>query len=356
MRLRRFVLVAAASLGLGLAMGGAATAQQPPGKDPHTLPLGEVQPGAQPGQPGGRPPGPGPGARPPQPGQPGMQPIQLQPGQRPPGFPPRGPTPQRPQPQAPAAGHGSAPHEAAGHAGGHECPGHGALDDPHPPNWWQGVIGAKHDPSMFEEKPDKDGHFHRKDSVVNQLLWRFENEKDECDPRNQSPPFLASLLNFGLLAFIIYRFGKKPLREALAARKQAIMKEIEIANELLDKARKRVEELEDKLEHLDERQEEIKADYAAQGEAERQHILAEAAERRTRMTRDVDFRIAQERKAVKAQLVHEAVEKAVAAANEVLASAVTQADRDRAADDYLGGLATAFKGEAIGEQSAGGAA
>jgi F-type H+-transporting ATPase subunit b len=348
----RRVLAFVAAFGLGmsaLALGSSSLAQQPPGKDPHTLPLGEVQPGA-------RPPQPGPGARP-QPGQPGMQPVPLQPGQRPPGLPNR-PPPNRPPPRTvePPAGHGSAQPDHGGHAGGHVCPGHGPLDNPHPPNWWQGLIGSKYDPSMFDEKPDKEGHFHRKDPFVSQLLWRFENDKDECDARNQPPPFLASVLNFGLLAFVIYRFGRKPLRDALVARKQGIMKEIEIADELLEKARKRVEDLEDQLEHLDERSEQLKADYAAQGEAERKHILAEAAERRTRMTRDVDFRIAQELKTAKAQLVHEAVERAVAAANEVLRSSVTQEDRDRAANEYLGGLEAAFKGEAVQEQRAGGAA
>src|SRR5205823_5173329 len=147
--------------------------------------------------------------------------------------------------------------EHATHAA-HECPGHGPLDSPHEPNWWQGLIGVNNEAATFEA--DKEGHFHRTDSASSQLLWRYENEKDECDPKNQPPPFLASVLNFGLLAFIVYRFGKKPLANALAARKRAMMQEIDNATRLRNEAEARLADYEDKLDNLDETLEELKKD------------------------------------------------------------------------------------------------
>jgi F-type H+-transporting ATPase subunit b len=100
----------------------------------------------------------------------------------------------------------------------------------------------------------------------------------------------------------------------------------------------------------------MKSDFASQGEVERKHVLAEAEERRVRMKRDVELRIEQELKAARQQLLQEAVEKAVATAEELLKKKVGQADLDRSADDYLTGVGAAWKGDAItGQSSVGGA-
>lgn len=340
--------VGAAFVAIGLLAAGA-SAQQPPSgdKDPAKLPLGDVQPPARPVQPGAQPGQPGqPGQM--QPGQQGPRPI---PGQRP-GMGPGGRMPlPRPQPRpAPE------PVEEKGHAAAHHCPGHGPLDSPHAPNWWQGIIGVNNEAVKWSAKPDEHGHFHREDPGYSQLLWRYENAKDECDPKNQPPPFLASILNFGLLAFVIFRFGKKPLQEALSARKKTMMAEIDNAQRLKAEAEKRLSDYEDKLQNLDETLEQMKADYAAQSEAERKHVLAEAEERRVRMRRDVEFRLEQELKAAKQLLLAEAVEKAVVAAEEILKKKVSGDDQSRTADEYLKGLATAWKGEAANSGNARGAA
>lgn len=334
----------ALGLALGVAtLGAGALAQQPGDKDPSRLPLGEVQPGGRPMPPQGAQPG--------QPGQPGRPfvPGQGQQGRPFPGGPPpgRGPRPQpRPEPE---------PEHGGGHKAAHHCPGHGPLDSPHAPNWWQGLIGVNNEAAKFSA-PDEHGHLHREDGFVTQLLWRYENDKDECDPKNQPPPFLAAVLNFGLLAFVIYRFGKKPLADALVARKKAMMQEIDTATNLKDEAEKRLSDYEDKLQNLDETLEQMKTDFAAQSEIERKHVLAEAEERRVRMKKDVELRIEQELKAARQQLLVEAVEKAVVAAEELLKKKVEAKDLDRSADEYLAGLGAAWKGDAIGaSRSVGGA-
>jgi F-type H+-transporting ATPase subunit b len=334
------ILASLAALGLVLclvATNGSSFAQQPPSgdKDPSRLPLGDVQPGGRPN---------------PQAGQPGQPPPggQAMPGQRPAFPPPQRPQPQRPQPQRINPERAAAQREPEEKSHGAEhCPGHGPLDDPHGINWWQGLIGVNNDAVRFDEKKDEHGHVHRIDPFISQLLWRYENPKNECDEKNQPPPFLASLLNFGLLAFLVYRFGKKPLAEALASRKQAMMREIANAEHLKEEAERRLAEYEDKLQKLDETLEQMKKDYVAQSEAERAHVLAEAQERRARMKRDVEFRLEQEMKAAKAQLLNEAVEGAVAAAEALLHKKVGQADLDRTGDEYIAGFAAAWKGDAL---------
>ena len=96
-------------------------------------------------------------------------------------------------PPAPAPAHTAAKAE---HKGEVHCPGHGPMDAPHHVNWWHGMLMASN------ERAQKGG-------FVNELLFRYHNENDPCDPKNEPPPFLASVLNVGLLGFILYRFLPK---------------------------------------------------------------------------------------------------------------------------------------------------
>ena len=290
-------------------------------------------PGLPPGhpQPGGRLP-PGFQGRPP-PGFQGRSPPGFPPGGRT-GFPPGGRTPPGfPQPQRPAAH----PVEAETHAGAHEqeCPGHGRDDPPSQPNFWHGLL-------MVNNEAATKGGF------VNQLLFRYENDKNPCDPRNEPAPFLASLINFGILAYILYRFGRKPLAESLLKRKQSIMGEIETAAKLKADAERRLDDYQDKIDHIEAKLAEVRAEYAAQAEIEKKQILTDAEERRVRMRRDAELRVEQEMKAARAQLLRDAVEAAVAAAEDLLTRQVTAADLDRMAGDYLKSVGPAISAAALG--------
>jgi F-type H+-transporting ATPase subunit b len=344
----------AAAMGLGVALvAGVALAQQPAPPARPAQPIGAAQPGqpAQPGQvqirkidpselppqfrqPGGpaAPGGPVPpgGMRPPFPPgmrQPGAQPL-------PPGFNPRRPV------APPVARHAEA-EEEEGH-GEHEwCPGHGASDPPPPPNWWRGILMVNND---LAKSP----------SPVNQLLFRYENKNDPCDKDNLPPPFLASVINFALLGLILYKFGRKPLAEALLKRKTTIMADIETATQLKEDAERRLEQYEDRFERMDETLAQLRDELAVQSEQEKKHILAEAEERRLRMLRDAEFRIEQEGKAARAELLQQAVVGAAVAAEELLVKKVGPSDLDRMAEDYLKAVGAAFQGPSVGAAAPGG--
>lgn len=332
MKQKKILLSISAAVALA---GGVALAQQPPPGAPPGAP--GAPPGAQPGMPG-RPPGPippgMPGSRRPlappgmgRPGAPGGLPPGhpalpgAGPGRRPgmpPGFDPRG----RPRP------HAAAEEE---HATPHECPGHGPMDPPPHMNLWHGLL------MVNNEQAEKPG-------FINKLLFRYENPKDPCDHKNEPPPLLASIINFGVLAFVLYRYGRKPLAEALQKRRQGIMAEIDTATKLKEDAEERLEEYQDKIDNIESKLEEVRAEYAAQAEAERKHILAEAEDRRVRMRKDAQIRIEQELKAARAELMREAVVNAVAAAEELVAKQIAAKDQDRMANEYLQSIGTSLSG------------
>jgi F-type H+-transporting ATPase subunit b len=314
-------LGAAALLAGGLALAQPAQPQQQPFQMPGHPPVpGMPGAGRQPG--GGRAPVIlGPDGRPQ--GRPG-RPNPLGPGAHPGGMPgvPGGGMP-RPRPRA-------EPHEEE-HAGGgeHECPGHGPEDPPPPINLWHGLLGVDN------ERAQQGG-------FLNQLLYRYEDPKNPCDPRNEPPPYTASLINFAVLGLILYRFGRKPLTEALAKRKHTITADIDAATRLLEDAEARLEDYEEKLENIAATRTEMLADYASQAEAEKKQILAEAEERRARMQRDAELRVEQELAAVREELLREAVLAASAAAETLVRKQISRADHDRMAADYLKSVGSAL--------------
>src|SRR5580704_5496375 len=69
-------------------------------------------------------------------------------------------------------------------------------------------------------------------------------------------------------------------------------------------------------------------------------IVSEAEAKAERLRTEARFLVEQELKQIKQDLWREAVEAAVAGAQELLATRVTPADQERLAEDYLVGLGT----------------
>ena len=100
-----------------------------------------------------------------------------------------------------------------------------------------------------------------------------------------------------------------------------------------------IDNLEDKLEALREQ-------YAAEGVLEERRAKEEAEEARARMIADAEFRVSQEGKTARDNLSREALEEALHAAEALLGKAVTQADHDRIAEEYLDQIGPALAADA----------
>jgi F-type H+-transporting ATPase subunit b len=263
---------------------------------------------------------------------PGHGPVQLEPmraGQAPPSV--EHPERRAPQGHGEMAPTGHGERGAAAHGEHAEHTEHGEHDEKAPPepiNWWHGLIG---------EKPN----------VPPSLLWREPGEP---------PPFLASLLNFGLLVFIVVKFGKKPLRDALVKRKDSIVRELEEAQRLREAAEKRLAEYESKLDKIHEDLDRIRKEFREQGEHEKQRIVTEAKERRERMKRDAEVLLSQEVKQMRQELVIEVVGEATRLATELLGKEMTLGDHDRFAETFLAEIRSGSKTRGFGAVAASAAA
>ena len=155
------------------------------------------------------------------------------------------------------------------------------------------------------------------------------------------PPYGAMLLNFVLLAALYYFLGRKPIANALVARRAAVAKEIEEAQRMKKEAEARAKQYQAKLGHLEEELATAKQALVDAGRGERDRIVRDAEEKAARMEKDATFRIEQEMRQIRQELWRDTVEVAVTAAEDLLKKRITPADQERLAEDYLAELGSA---------------
>lgn len=169
-------------------------------------------------------------------------------------------------------------------------------------------------------------------------------ESEEPKPFNwtdfgeETPPYIAMLINFGILASGYYLLGKKPIAEGLQSRRDGIAKEIEEAQRMKREAEERARKYQAKLELLEQEVVAAREALVRSGEAERDRIVKDAEAKAERMRKDAEFLVEQELKQIRLDLWRDAVDAAVVAAEELLRKRVTPADQERLAEDYLADL------------------
>jgi F-type H+-transporting ATPase subunit b len=211
-----------------------------------------------------------------------------------------------PAPKAPAAGVvASGEHAAEDHE--HHLP---TLEDY---NWFYGFLGEK-------------------EGAEPSFLFR---------PKGMPVPFGAMLLNSAILYYLLIRFAKKPISEALKSRKTTILRGMEEAGKMKSDAEARLADYEQKLATIDQEIERVREEMRTTGQSERKRILAEAKEKRGRMERDAQTLISQELKAARETLLAETARGAVRSAETALLAKLSASDQTRLAEEYLTGLSAA---------------
>jgi F0F1-type ATP synthase membrane subunit b/b' len=164
----------------------------------------------------------------------------------------------------------------------------------------------------------------------------------------ETPPFIAMLINFGILAGGYYWLGKKPVGAALQHRRDTIAKEIDEAQRMKREAEARAKTYQDKLAKLEEEVTAAREAIIRAGENERERIVREAEGKAERMRKDAEFMVQQEIKQIRVDLWRDTVEAAVAAAEQLLTQRVTPADHERLAENYLADLAASKDRPVVG--------
>jgi F-type H+-transporting ATPase subunit b len=146
------------------------------------------------------------------------------------------------------------------------------------------------------------------------------------------------VINFLILAAVIFVVWKKVLGKLLDKRKDDIRQAIEEAGAAKEAAEKKAAEYEKKLATLEARIKEIAEELRLEGEAEKERTLVEAARAGEKLKEQAKLTAEQELKKARIAIRKEVAELAVGMAAELLAKEVTPDDQKRLVKGYIDNL------------------
>lgn len=147
--------------------------------------------------------------------------------------------------------------------------------------------------------------------------------------------FVWHILNFSILAFVLVKFLRKPISDALTGRQQGIRAQFEELDAKRVEAERMYAEYEKKLSGMDAEAKRILQTFLEQGEAEKARIIAQAEESAKRIKAQAELYVQQELSKATAQLQKEVSDMAVAMAEEIVRKNITEEDQHRLIAEYL---------------------
>ncbi|HXU04879.1 MAG TPA: ATP synthase F0 subunit B [Polyangia bacterium] len=148
------------------------------------------------------------------------------------------------------------------------------------------------------------------------------------------------VLNFGVLVFLLVKFGGPAVSKALLARHQQIKSDLASAAEVRAAAEARFEKQEKRLASLEHEIAAITASIKQEAEAEKVRLIALAEERARRIREESEFIIEQQIKQAEEDLRREVAAAAVALAEKIVRSQLGPGDQQRMIDAFVGDIAT----------------
>jgi F-type H+-transporting ATPase subunit b len=148
------------------------------------------------------------------------------------------------------------------------------------------------------------------------------------------PDFWYRVLNFALMAGVLFFVLRKPVREFFTKRTRTIANTLAELEAKKQQAEKSYQEYSQKLAELDKETARILEEHRAQGEAEKAKIIAGAEQSAAEIRAQADRAIQQEIKSATLALKREIAELSVAAAEKVLREKVGKEDHQRLIRDF----------------------
>lgn len=143
------------------------------------------------------------------------------------------------------------------------------------------------------------------------------------------------LVNFILLAGLLYYFLRKPVRNFLNQRQQGVKEALEEAQRAKAEAEARFKEMEKKLAQAHKEMEELKRMLLEQGRLEKERILANAQKEAEKIRKQAQLTAEQELKKAQSMLRKEAVELAARIAEALLKERIDPKDHERLIRQYV---------------------
>jgi F-type H+-transporting ATPase subunit b len=143
------------------------------------------------------------------------------------------------------------------------------------------------------------------------------------------------VLNFLILAFFLVKLLKTPLMNFFRERSGMISEEIGAAEEATRQAESELQEIERRVETLDEEIRRLQGIIGEQGDKERERIVAQARETADHMIERARLESAMLTNEARDRLRQEVVDMALSAAEATVRKKINEKDQDRLVDEYL---------------------
>jgi F-type H+-transporting ATPase subunit b len=147
-------------------------------------------------------------------------------------------------------------------------------------------------------------------------------------------------LNLAILLAILVYFARKPLQAFFDKRRSDIAGELQSSADELATAESTYAKWQRRMIDLEGELDEIRATSRQRAEAERERIIDDARATAERIQRDATSAIELELRRAREILREEATQLAIELAGERLSREVTEADRDRLIDEFIGRIAS----------------
>lgn len=146
------------------------------------------------------------------------------------------------------------------------------------------------------------------------------------------------LLNFGVLLFVLIRFGGGAINKMLAARHEQLKADLASASALRAAAEAKLVEQERRLARLEGEIAAMRTGVRAEAESEKQRLLAAANERTRRIEAETTFLVEQQVREAETRLRRESAGAALAVAEEILRRSVGPADQQTFLERFITGV------------------
>jgi len=157
----------------------------------------------------------------------------------------------------------------------------------------------------------------------------------EAGPKGWVATDTYRVMNFVLLAGGLIFLLRKPLSQALRGRIKGIQDQLSELEAKKKEAEKELAAYTEKLALLDQEAQKLIDEYIKQGNEAKARILQEAEAAAQKLEEQAQRNIEHEFKQAKLKLQQEALEKALAKAEEIIKNRVTSQDQERLVDEYL---------------------
>ncbi len=173
---------------------------------------------------------------------------------------------------------------------------------------------------------------------VNWWSWDYKEPVKDASHRHMPAPFGFALINFAVFALIMYRLAAKPLRDFVRTRHVTIKKDLDEAAAAKAAATAKLKEYEAKIAGLEDEVAKLVAQVKREAEEEKQRLIAQAAEQAKRLRAEAEAQMRAEVQRIERALRREAVESALATAEQVLREKLSGDDQKKIADKYVSDL------------------